>query len=45
MMTESITQKVNEISKVKDQNEALNKQIAKQKEAHEDLLSDIQVLK
>ena len=47
MMTESITSKVNDISKLKDQNEALTKQIgtlkleiAKQKEAHEDLTSD-----
>ncbi len=52
MMTESITSKVNDISKLKDQNEALTKQIgtlkleiAKQKEAHEDLTSDNQVLK
>lgn len=52
MMTESITSKVNDISKFKDQNDALIKQIgqlkleiAKQKEAHEDLTSDNQVLK
>ncbi len=52
MMTESITSKVNDISKLKDQNEALTKQIgtlkleiAKQKEGHEDLTSDNQVLK
>jgi len=52
MMTESITSKVNDISKLKDQNDALTKQIgqlkhdiAKQKEAQEDLVSDNQVLK
>ncbi len=52
MMTDSITSKVNDISKLKDQNDTLTKQIgqlkhdiAKQKEAQEDLVSDNQVLK
>ena len=52
MMTESITTKVNEMSKLKDQNDnqikqigALKLEIAKQKETFDDLKDDNQMLR